>query len=186
MLWRRVRSSSCSWPRSQASRVGSRRAGRLGHGVGDEERLRDGNRQEGDGRADQARWHDMLIPGVDFTTIGKVADAYFQCVNDNGGINGRPIQYIAVQRAAQSRRTGGARPEADRERQGRRHRRQHELQRVRDQLEVLQVQGLHRDRRRRPGRVLRHAVLSSSRTWARATATWTQRSALVRAARSRS
>ena len=37
---------------------------------------------------------DMLIPGVDFTTIGKIADAYFKCVNDNGGINGRPIKYI--------------------------------------------------------------------------------------------
>jgi branched-chain amino acid transport system substrate-binding protein len=36
---------------------------------------------------------DMLIPGVDFTTIGKVAKAYFDCVNDNGGINGRPITY---------------------------------------------------------------------------------------------
>jgi branched-chain amino acid transport system substrate-binding protein len=36
----------------------------------------------------------MLIPGVDFTTVAKVAAAYFQCVNDNGGINGRPIQYI--------------------------------------------------------------------------------------------
>ena len=36
----------------------------------------------------------MLIPGVDFTTIGKVAKAYFDCVNDNGGINGRPIRYI--------------------------------------------------------------------------------------------
>ncbi|HEV8459374.1 MAG TPA: ABC transporter substrate-binding protein [Gaiellaceae bacterium] len=36
---------------------------------------------------------DMLIPGVDFTTIGKVANAYFKCVNDNGGIHGRPIKY---------------------------------------------------------------------------------------------
>jgi branched-chain amino acid transport system substrate-binding protein len=36
---------------------------------------------------------DMLIPGVDFTTIGKTAQAYFQCVNDNGGINGHPIKY---------------------------------------------------------------------------------------------
>jgi branched-chain amino acid transport system substrate-binding protein len=34
-----------------------------------------------------------LIPGVDFTTIGKIANAYFKCVNDNGGINGRPISY---------------------------------------------------------------------------------------------
>jgi branched-chain amino acid transport system substrate-binding protein len=36
---------------------------------------------------------DMLIPGVDFTTVGKIANAYFQCVNDNGGIHGRPISY---------------------------------------------------------------------------------------------
>jgi branched-chain amino acid transport system substrate-binding protein len=36
---------------------------------------------------------DMLIPGVDFTTIGKIANAYFHCVNDNGGIHGRPISY---------------------------------------------------------------------------------------------
>src|SRR5262245_18697809 len=36
---------------------------------------------------------DMLIPGVDFTTIGKVAKAYFDCVNDNGGIQGRPSKY---------------------------------------------------------------------------------------------
>jgi branched-chain amino acid transport system substrate-binding protein len=35
----------------------------------------------------------MLIPGVDFTTIGKVAKAYYDCVNDNGGIHGRPIRY---------------------------------------------------------------------------------------------
>jgi len=35
----------------------------------------------------------MLIPGVDFTTIGNTAKAYFDCVNDNGGIHGRPITY---------------------------------------------------------------------------------------------
>ncbi len=36
----------------------------------------------------------MLIPGVDFTTLAKLADAYFKCVNDNGGIHGRPIKLI--------------------------------------------------------------------------------------------
>jgi branched-chain amino acid transport system substrate-binding protein len=35
------------------------------------------------------------IPGVDFTWITGMTKAYFDCVNDNGGINGRPIQYIA-------------------------------------------------------------------------------------------
>ena len=42
---------------------------------------------------------DMLIPGVDFTTIGKVAAAYFSCVNDNGGIHGRPISYTLLTEA---------------------------------------------------------------------------------------
>ena len=32
-------------------------------------------------------------PGTDFSEIGLTAKAYFDCVNDNGGINGRPIQY---------------------------------------------------------------------------------------------
>jgi branched-chain amino acid transport system substrate-binding protein len=30
-------------------------------------------------------------PGTDFTDIPNTAKAYFDCVNDNGGINGRPI-----------------------------------------------------------------------------------------------
>jgi branched-chain amino acid transport system substrate-binding protein len=34
-------------------------------------------------------------PGVDFTDITDTAKAYFDCVNDNGGINGRPVKYIA-------------------------------------------------------------------------------------------
>src|SRR5437660_3855709 len=33
-------------------------------------------------------------PGVDWTGITGMAEAYFSCVNDNGGINGRPIKYI--------------------------------------------------------------------------------------------
>jgi len=33
------------------------------------------------------------IPGVDFTWIPQMAGLYFDCVNANGGINGRPIEY---------------------------------------------------------------------------------------------
>jgi branched-chain amino acid transport system substrate-binding protein len=33
-------------------------------------------------------------PGTDFTDIPNMAKAFFDCVNDNGGINGRPIQYF--------------------------------------------------------------------------------------------
>jgi branched-chain amino acid transport system substrate-binding protein len=36
-------------------------------------------------------------PGTDFTPITGFAQAYFNCVDDNGGINGRPIQYIVDQ-----------------------------------------------------------------------------------------
>jgi branched-chain amino acid transport system substrate-binding protein len=36
-------------------------------------------------------------PGTDFTPITGMAQAYFNCVNDNGGINGRPIQYVVDQ-----------------------------------------------------------------------------------------
>jgi branched-chain amino acid transport system substrate-binding protein len=32
-------------------------------------------------------------PGVDFTQITGMAKAYFDCVNDNGGVNGHPVQY---------------------------------------------------------------------------------------------
>jgi branched-chain amino acid transport system substrate-binding protein len=32
-------------------------------------------------------------PGTDFTDGANMAEAYFHCVNDNGGINGHPISY---------------------------------------------------------------------------------------------
>jgi branched-chain amino acid transport system substrate-binding protein len=34
------------------------------------------------------------IPGIDFTTGPAMMDAYFKCVNENGGINGRPVQMV--------------------------------------------------------------------------------------------
>jgi branched-chain amino acid transport system substrate-binding protein len=33
-------------------------------------------------------------PGTDFTDITSAAKAFFDCVNDNGGINGKPISYL--------------------------------------------------------------------------------------------
>src|SRR5215207_6171375 len=33
-------------------------------------------------------------PGTDFTEIGRTAEAYFKCVNNNGGINGRPVEMV--------------------------------------------------------------------------------------------
>ena len=34
------------------------------------------------------------VPGIDFSTGPAMMKAYFDCVNDNGGINGRPVQMI--------------------------------------------------------------------------------------------
>jgi branched-chain amino acid transport system substrate-binding protein len=33
-------------------------------------------------------------PGTDFSEGGRAVQAYFNCVNDNGGINGRPVELI--------------------------------------------------------------------------------------------
>jgi branched-chain amino acid transport system substrate-binding protein len=33
-------------------------------------------------------------PGTDFTDITNAAKAYFDCINDNGGINGKPVSYL--------------------------------------------------------------------------------------------
>ncbi len=33
------------------------------------------------------------VPGLDFTAAPLAAQAYFACVNENGGINGRPVKY---------------------------------------------------------------------------------------------
>jgi branched-chain amino acid transport system substrate-binding protein len=32
-------------------------------------------------------------PGTDFSEIPRTSEAFFECVNDNGGINGRPVEY---------------------------------------------------------------------------------------------
>ena len=40
-------------------------------------------------------------PGTDFTGATGIAQAYFNCVNDNGGINGRPIRYVVEEEQTQ-------------------------------------------------------------------------------------
>jgi branched-chain amino acid transport system substrate-binding protein len=34
------------------------------------------------------------VPGIDFSTGPAAMEAYFKCVNENGGINGRPVQML--------------------------------------------------------------------------------------------
>ncbi len=53
-----------------------------------------GNKKKAKGKPIKIGTINMLIPGVDFTTMAKIVNAYFKCVNDNGGIHGRPVKYI--------------------------------------------------------------------------------------------
>jgi branched-chain amino acid transport system substrate-binding protein len=45
------------------------------------------------------------IPGIDFTDITDASKAFFDCVNDNGGIKGRPIEYIPREHAIDPQQT---------------------------------------------------------------------------------
>src|SRR5262245_56115827 len=46
-------------------------------------------------------------PVADFTWITGLTKAYFDCVNDNGGINGRPIDYIAEEEQIDAQQIAG-------------------------------------------------------------------------------
>ena len=46
------------------------------------------------------------IPGIDFTDITDAAKAYFDCANDNGGINGRPVDYIVEEHGTDPQQVG--------------------------------------------------------------------------------
>ena len=67
---------------------------KVGQGTASAAKCGLGNGKKATGAPIKVGGIDMLIPGVDFTTIGKTAKAYFDCVNANGGINGRPVKYI--------------------------------------------------------------------------------------------
>jgi branched-chain amino acid transport system substrate-binding protein len=46
-------------------------------------------------------------PQADFTWITSLTRAYFDCVNDNGGINGRPIDYITYEEQTDPQQIAG-------------------------------------------------------------------------------
>ena len=92
------------------------------------------------------------VPGIDFTWITGMAGAYFDCVNDNGGINGRPIEYIVEEEQIDPQQIAASGHQAHRDRRRARPRRQHEHHRLQRQPGVLRRAGLLPDhRRRRPG-----------------------------------
>ena len=95
---------------------------------------------------------DTNVPGIDFTWISSMAKAYFDCVNDNGGINGRPIEYIDEDEHIDPAEIAGLAKKLARARRCARLRRQHEHHRLQRQRAVLRRQRLLPDHRgRRPG-----------------------------------
>jgi branched-chain amino acid transport system substrate-binding protein len=46
------------------------------------------------------------IPGIDFTDGSDAAAAYFKCVNDNGGINGHPVDFIVEEHGSDPQQVG--------------------------------------------------------------------------------
>ena len=46
------------------------------------------------------------IPGIDFTDGSDAAAAYFKCVNDNGGINGHPVDFIVETHGSDPQQVG--------------------------------------------------------------------------------
>ena len=45
------------------------------------------------------------VPGIDWTDGTDAAAAYFKCLNDNGGIQGRPVQFIAQESGVDPQQT---------------------------------------------------------------------------------
>jgi len=69
-------------------------------GGGGGETTAEGGPACGLGNGEQASGQPILIggiatkqPGTDFSEIPAASAAFFECVNDNGGINGRPVEY---------------------------------------------------------------------------------------------
>jgi branched-chain amino acid transport system substrate-binding protein len=46
------------------------------------------------------------IPGIDFTDGSDATKAYFDCVNDNGGIHGRPVQLVVAEHGIDPQQVG--------------------------------------------------------------------------------
>jgi branched-chain amino acid transport system substrate-binding protein len=68
-------------------------SGKVGTGSATASKCGLGNGKKATGKVIKLGGIFTLVPGIDFTTIAKIANAYFKCVNDNGGINGQRISY---------------------------------------------------------------------------------------------
>ena len=79
---------------SSARRLQLERAPGYHHGLTTDPKCGAGTGQKATGEPIKLGAIATKQPGTDFTDIPNMAKAYFDCVNDNGGINGRPIQYL--------------------------------------------------------------------------------------------
>ena len=73
-----------------------------------------GNRKAATGKPIKVRALATASGGIDFSSAPRSAAAFFKCVNANGGINGRPIDYAYERRRAQPAEGGADRGEVRR------------------------------------------------------------------------
>ncbi len=109
-------------------------------------------------------------PGTSFTDIANMAQAYFNCVNANGGVNGHPIKYFIETEQTNPTQIASDVQAARADRPRGRHRGQHLDPRVHDRPQVLGGPGLLHHRLGHRARVLVDARTAPRSTWARATA----------------
>jgi branched-chain amino acid transport system substrate-binding protein len=65
-----------------------------------------GNGEKASGEAIKLGSITTKIPGIDFTDGSDAAAAFFECVNDNGGINGRPVEFIVEEHGTDPQQVG--------------------------------------------------------------------------------
>ena len=96
-----------------------------------------------------------VAPGVNWDEITDNARAYFNCVNDNGGINGRPINYIVHVDPINPELVAAFAKKLIEEEKVVAHRREHRRHGLRRECAVLRVEEVLRHRRRRARPLLR-------------------------------
>ena len=83
--------SGCAGARSASS---PSTANSAGNGSAPASKCGEGNGQKATGTPIKLGAIVTNMPGLGFTDVTGMAKAYFDCVNDNGGIHGHPIEYV--------------------------------------------------------------------------------------------
>ena len=142
-----------------------------------EHRARPARRRAGRSRASKATGTPINIgtidtkqPGTDFSDGPNMINAYFTCVNANGGVNGHPLKLFVEYDQTQPAQIAAAAQAADPDRPRGRDRRRVRPARVHDRPELLEAARHLRDGRRASLPSAGRPRTAPRSTWVRATA----------------